>query len=72
MSNDLKAVVAGGLPAVAAAFGQHSHGPTWITSVGNLDIMRFITWSLFLIGACILGKCPINREWGCRLTIYDR
>jgi hypothetical protein len=68
MSNDLKDVVAGGLPAVAAAFGQHSHAPTWLTSVRNLDIMRFITWSLFFIGACVLGESPWEREWGCRLT----
>jgi hypothetical protein len=56
MTNDLKDIVADGLPASAAAFGQHSHVSSWFTSVRNLDIMRFITWSLFVIGACILGK----------------
>lgn len=56
MSNDLKDVVAGGLLTVAVAFGQHSHAPTWVTSVRNLDVMRFITWSLFFIGACVLGE----------------
>jgi hypothetical protein len=63
MTNDLKDIVADGLPAVAAAFGQHSHVSSWFTSVRNLDIMRFITWSLFVIGACILGESScVERE----------
>jgi hypothetical protein len=60
MTNDFKDVVAEGLPAWAATF-QHSNTPAaWYKSLANLDLMRFITWSLFFIGTCILGKLIRN------------
>ncbi|KAJ9115511.1 hypothetical protein QFC22_005269 [Naganishia vaughanmartiniae] len=55
MTNEFKDVVAEGLPAWAATF-QHSNTPAaWYKSLGSLDLMRFITWSLFFIGTCILA-----------------
>ncbi|KAJ9095037.1 hypothetical protein QFC21_005830 [Naganishia friedmannii] len=55
MTNEFKDVVAEGLPAWAATF-QHSNTPAaWYKSLGSLDLMRFITWTLFFIGTCILA-----------------
>ncbi|KAJ9105801.1 hypothetical protein QFC19_003368 [Naganishia cerealis] len=55
MTNDLKDVVAEGLPAWMTSFHHSNTLSAWYKSLRNLDVMRFITWSLFFIGTCILA-----------------